>query len=89
MNGAVKQRAVRLGQYILKNQTTVRKAAEVFHVSKSTVHKDITERLKGIDFKLYKDVQKILEINKQERHIRGGDATRKKYEREKRKNEIT
>jgi len=73
------QRAVILGRYILENKTTVRAAAKIFGISKSTVHKDVTERLKSEDPELYAQVKDILEINKQERHIRGGLATRKKY----------
>ena len=72
-------RAVHLGQYILETGATVRAAARVFGVSKSTVHKDVTERLYYEDPMLYKEVKKVLEINKRERHIRGGLATRKKY----------
>ena len=73
------QRAVILGRYILENKTTVRAAAKIFGISKSTVHNDVTERLKSEDPELYAQVKDILEINKQERHIRGGLATRKKY----------
>ena len=73
------QRAVILGRYILENKTTVRAAAKIFGISKSTVHKDVTERLKSEDPELYAQVKDILEINRQERHIRGGLATRKKY----------
>lgn len=73
------QRAVTLGQYILENKTTVRAAAKQFGISKSTVHKDVSERLRKEDPDLYEHVKSVLEINKQERHIRGGLATRKKY----------
>ena len=72
-------RAVILGQYIIKTGATVRAAASVFRISKSTVHKDISERLKKIDPALYKSVKKIMDKNKSERHIRGGNATRRKY----------
>ena len=72
-------RAVVLGKYIAETGATVRAAAKVFGVSKSTVHKDITEKLRDYDFTLYERVLKVLEINKLERHIRGGLATRKKY----------
>lgn len=74
------QRAVLLGQYILENKATVRAAAKKFGISKSTVHKDVTERLGKEDRELYAQVRDILEINKQERHIRGGLATKRKYE---------
>jgi len=65
--------------YIIENRTTIRAAAKVFGVSKSTVHKDLTQRLKRCDKGLYLQVKEILEINKAERHIRGGMATREKY----------
>lgn len=72
-------RAVVLGEYIIENRTTVRAAAKQFGISKSTVHKDVSERLKKEDPTLYRQVKDILEINKQERHIRGGLATKRKY----------
>lgn len=74
------QRAVILGQYIIENKTTVRAAAKKFGISKSTVHKDVSERLLKENPALYAQVKDILEINKQERHIRGGMATKRKYE---------
>lgn len=73
------QRAVMLGQYIIENRATVRTAAREFGVSKSTVHKDVSERLMKEDPALFAQVRSILDVNKQERHIRGGLATRKKY----------
>ena len=73
------ERSVELGQYIIKTGATVRAAAKVFSISKSTVHKDISERLKKIDPPLYRRVKKIMDKNRAERHIRGGDATRRKY----------
>ena len=73
------QRAVILGQYILENRSTVRATAKKFGISKSTVHKDVSERLKAENPVLYAQVRDILDINKQERHIRGGLATKKKY----------
>lgn len=73
------QRAIMLGQYIIENRATVRSAAKKFGISKSTVHKDVSERLKRENPVLYKEVKDILEINKQERHIRGGLATKRKY----------
>ena len=72
-------RAVMLGRYIIENKTTVRAAAKYFGISKSTVHKDVSERLRTEDPELYARVKDILEINKQERHIRGGLATKRKY----------
>ena len=79
MNSAVKKRAIMLGEYISENKVTVRAAAKIFKVSKSTVHKDITERLEIIDHRLFLKVRKVLQQNKDERHIRGGLATREKY----------
>lgn len=73
------ERAVTLGRFIIENKTTVRAAAKQFGISKSTVHKDVSYRLRKDDPALYAKVKDILEINKQERHIRGGLATRKKY----------
>jgi putative DeoR family transcriptional regulator (stage III sporulation protein D) len=73
------RRACRLAEYIIENKATVRAAAKAFGISKSTVHKDLTERLESINRPLYLEVREILEINKAERHIRGGMATQKKY----------
>jgi putative DeoR family transcriptional regulator (stage III sporulation protein D) len=81
MKGIVEERAVELGEYIVQSKATVRAAAKKFGVSKSTVHKDVTQRLKQIDLQLYKKVQKVLEVNKAQRHIRGGQATKEKYAR--------
>ena len=75
----ISQRAVRLALYIIENDATVRDAAKRFGVSKSTVHKDLTERLRDIDRNLYVRARAVLERNKAERHLRGGEATRKKY----------
>ena len=75
------ERAVELGRYIIESKTTVRGAAKKFGVSKSTVHSDITTKLKRIDPALYREVRKVLDVNKEERHIRGGIATREKYKR--------
>ena len=74
-------RAIELGEYIVESGATVRAAAKVFKISKSTVHKDVTERLKREDPVLYREVKKVLEKNKQDRHIRGGLATREKYKK--------
>ena len=80
MKAQPNQRAVILGQYIVEHKATVRAAAKIFGISKSTVHKDVSERLRKEDPELYAKVKDILEINKQERHIRGGLATKLKYE---------
>lgn len=79
MKGIVEERAVELGEYIVEHKTTVRAAAKEFGVSKSTVHTDVSERLKRIQPQLYKEVRQILDINKAQRHIRGGIATKEKY----------
>ena len=68
-----------LAKYIIDNKATVRDAAKQFGISKSTVHKDVTEKLKKRNYSLFKEVEKILQINKSERHLRGGEATKKKY----------
>lgn len=78
----MEQRALDLACYIVERGATVRAAAKKFGVSKSTVHKDITERLPQLDRPLYLAARKVLEENKAERHIRGGIATRKKYKGE-------
>ena len=79
MKSDIERRAVELAEYIIEKKATVRAAAVHFGVSKSTVHKDISERLKGYNVTLYTQVKDILEQNKAERHIRGGEATRRKY----------
>ncbi|PWM52294.1 MAG: stage III sporulation protein D [Bacillota bacterium] len=75
----MERRARQCAEYILKTGTTVRECAKHFNISKSTVHKDVTERLKEVDLLLWGEVQKVLRKNLAERHIRGGDATRRKY----------
>ncbi|AEF18181.1 MULTISPECIES: sporulation transcriptional regulator SpoIIID [Thermoanaerobacterium] len=79
MKDYIEERTLEIGKYIIKNKSTVREAAKVFGVSKSTVHKDVTERLENINPKLYQEVKEVLEKNKAERHIRGGNATKIKY----------
>ncbi len=79
---SIEDRTIALANYIIENKCTVRKAAKQFGISKSTVHKDVSERLKYSNMNLYNQVKEVLEINKQERHIRGGLATRKKYKGE-------
>ena len=81
MKGDPEQRAVRLGEYIAAYGATVRAAAEVFGCSKSTVHKDVSERLRTIRPELFAQVRAVLARNKAERHLRGGAATRRKYSR--------
>ena len=80
MNESVEERAVRLGEYIAETGATVRAAAIKFCTSKSTVHKDVTQRLKTINIDLYREVKAVLQQNKAERHIRGGLSTKHRYE---------
>ncbi len=75
------ERILNEGEFIADNGATVREAGKHFGVGKSTVHKDMTERLKGIDVRLYERVKAVLEINKKERHLRGGIATKNKYKK--------
>lgn len=79
MKGNPEERAVALAEYIIEQNSTVRKAAAAFMLSKSTVHKDITERLRRIDPSLAARVAQVLAVNKAQRHLRGGAATRQKY----------
>ena len=79
MKDNMEERAERLALYIIENRTTVRTAAQKFGISKSTVHKDISERLPQFNRPLYLQVKEVLDINKAQRHIRGGLATRRKY----------
>ena len=79
MHTNIEERACDLAVYIIENKATVRAAAKQFGISKSTVHKDLTEGLKTVNPALYHQVRELLDINKAERHIRGGMATRKKY----------
>ena len=79
MRDDIVDRIVDEANYIIGTGATVREAAKIFHFSKSTVHKDVSDRLKGIDFCLYKKVKKVLDKNLSERHIRGGEATKRKY----------
>jgi putative DeoR family transcriptional regulator (stage III sporulation protein D) len=81
LKGLPEERAITLGNYIIEHDATVRQAAKEFNISKSTVHKDVSERLKAISPQLYQQVKQVLEKNKSERHIRGGMATKSKYER--------
>ena len=80
---SIEERAVSLARYIIDSKDTVRGTAKKFGISKSTVHKDLSQRLERINRALYVDVRKVLDENKAERHIRGGLATKKKYEKMK------
>lgn len=79
-NSGNKERCEIFADYIIKNRCTVRYAASYFGISKSTIHKDITKNLKNVNLGKYNEVKEIIEINKSERHIRGGLATKKKYQ---------
>ena len=79
MKGNIEERSCALAVYIIENRATVRAAAKKFGVSKSTVHKDLRDRLPGVNHALYEQVREILNENKAQRHIRGGIATRRKY----------
>ena len=78
-----RDRCILVAEYVIENGSTVRSAAKHFGISKSTIHQDLTGKLKYISPNLYSDVKKVLNINKSERHVRGGEATRKKYLRKK------
>ncbi len=79
MNKDIEERTTQIARYIIETKSTVRAAAKNFGISKSTVHKDVTERLKKINRDLYIKIREVLDINKAERHLRGGEATKKKY----------
>ena len=83
MKDYISKRAILLAEYIIEHKATVRKAAKEFNISNSTVHKDITERLLLINQALAKEAKQVLEENKAARHIRGGLATKQKYEHQK------
>ncbi len=85
MRSHIEERAIIVAKYILEKNTTVRHTAKTFGVSKSTIHKDVTERLEEINPVLAQEVKMVLERNKSERHIRGGLATKLKYEKETKK----
>lgn len=75
----IEERAIKCAEYIVETGCTVRACSAHFSISKSTVHKDVSERLKYIDMDLYERTRQVLELNLSERHIRGGNATREKY----------
>lgn len=79
MKDYIEERAIEIANYIVEEKATVRQTAKKFGVSKSTVHKDVTERLLQINPSLAREARKVLDTNKSERHIRGGMATREKY----------
>ena len=79
MKGYIEERAIKTAEYIIETKATVRQTARKFGVSKSTVHKDCVERLREINPSLASEVRRVLDVNKSERHIRGGMATKEKY----------
>ena len=79
MKEYIEERAVNIACYIIEHNATVRQAAKAFGVSKSTVHKDVTERLEQVNPSLAAEARKVIDVNKSERHIRGGMATKEKY----------
>ena len=79
MKNYIEERAIEIARYIIENNATVRQTARQVGISKSTVHKDVTERLTQINPSLAREARKVLDVNKSERHIRGGLATREKY----------
>ena len=85
MTDTIEERACALAVYIIETGATVRSAAKHFGISKSTVHKDLSQRLPQYNKTLYQQVRQILNLNKAERHIRGGQATRKKYQQQRKK----
>lgn len=79
MKDYIEQRVLEAAKYIIESKATIRKTAKIFGVSKSTIHKDVTERLPKINPQVAKQAKSVLEYNKAERHIRGGNATKMKY----------
>lgn len=79
MKDYIRRRVMSVGAYVIQTEATVRQAARVYDVSKSTIHKDLTERLPSVDKELAEKVRRVLATNKAERHIRGGEVTRRKY----------
>ena len=82
---STRERSVLLAEYLIEHRSTIRQAAAYFSISKSTVHKDVSVRLRYTNRDLYEQVKEILDTNKSERHLRGGEATKRKYKKEKNK----
>ena len=80
MKGYIKERTLQVASYIADTQETIRQTAKVFNLSKSTVHNDLSKRLETVDKRMYEKVKKILDKNFEEKHLRGGQATKNKYE---------
>lgn len=79
MYESIKKRVIEVSNYMLESKKTIREIAAMFEISKSTIHKDVSQRLKEIDYSLYEKVNKIIEEHKEIRHIRGGESTKIKY----------
>ena len=83
MKAYIKERTLQVAEHIAQTEDTVRKTAEIYHSSKSTVHNDVSTRLKKLDVDMFEEVQKVMQKNFAEKHIRGGMSTKEKFEREK------
>ena len=83
MKAYIKERTLQVAEHIAQTEDTVRKTAEIYHLSKSTVHNDVSTRLKKLDVDMFEEVQKVRQKNFAEKHIRGGMSTKEKFEREK------
>lgn len=83
MKAYIKERTLQVAEHIAQTEDTVRKTAEIYHLSKSTVHNDVSTRLKKLDADMFEEVQKVMQKNFAEKHIRGGKSTKEKFEREK------
>lgn len=83
MKSYIKERTLEVAEHIAQTEDTVRKTAEIYHLSKSTVHNDMSSRLEKLDRGMYEQVQKVMQKNFAEKHIRGGQSTKEKFEREK------
>ncbi len=79
MKSYIKERTLQVAGHIFETQDTIRKTAQIYNLSKSTVHNDLSKRLKKVDLRLYREVQKILDKNFSEKHLRGGESTKNKY----------
>ena len=79
MSRKIKERVIKVANYIIETNSTIRETSKVFHVSKSTIHKDIQERLYNIDKNKYKDIQEIMQEHLRERHLKGGESTRQLF----------
>ena len=83
MKAYIKERTLQVAEHIAQTEDTVRKTAEIYHLSKSTVHNDVSTRLKKLNVDMFEEVQKVMQKNFAEKHIRGGMSTKEKFEREK------